>query len=350
MKIVILVQNLSVGGIQRLIVDEANELSRRGIETHIITFEKDRAANSMTSELDLRKDRITFIDYPRMRDIGGFFSLVRALRRIRPDVVFTHHWFANTVGRLAASLAGIRKTFSFEHSIYDEVKSARQFLFDQLLQRLSQKVIAVSDSVKNSLIEHGIKARLIVVLPNGLNLSRYKRKAHETKKKPLTALFAGRLVRDKGADIFINALSQTERVEGVIAGDGPERERLESLTAKLGLGKRIRFLGTRDDIRELLASVDYLVVPSRREGFGLVIVEARAYGLPVIGTKIGGIPDLIKDGVNGLLIPPDNVSALAEAMRRLSDDSFRTLLAQEAPKGIERYSIEKHVQALLALL
>ncbi len=117
-------------------------------------------------------DRI-LIKFDSPLNIGAWIALVRLLRTRRPDLVLTHLWYSNAIGRIAARLAGIRTVLSFEHNVYDTVKTKKQFFVDRMLQRLSTRSIAVSEPVRDSLIRHGIAPARIVVVENGIDLARY---------------------------------------------------------------------------------------------------------------------------------------------------------------------------------
>ncbi len=348
-RVALMCQNMTVGGIQRLIVDEANELTRRGIEVWLIIFEPINPEDTLAGELRIPSDHLIYIPYARMRNMRSFLQTIRTLRDIKPDILFTHHWFANTVGRLAAFCAGVR-SIAFEHSVYDSQKSSKQFFLDWLLQFVSSRVVAVSSSVRDSLVAHGIQSVRIVVIPNGIDLTRYAPAPAEHAPRPFTFMFVGRLIRDKGVDVLLDALAQVPQVALRIVGDGPEATALKKQTERLGLTVRVHFLGERTDVPELLRTADALVLPSRREGFGMVIVEARASGLPVVLSDFPASTELIENDVQGIIVPRDDPAALAEALERLaSDPELYRRMALAAPLGLERFSIVRQVDAVLSL-
>lgn len=284
-----------------------------------------------------------------MRDVRAFSQTVRALRRINPDVLFTHHWFANTVGRLAALLAGVQ-VIAFEHSVYDAMKSRRQFFLDWLLQFVSAHIVAVSYSVRDSLLAHGIRESRISVIQNGIALRRYTPRVTCEPRKEFTFIFIGRLIGDKAVDVFLEALAKVRDARALIVGAGPEERALKEQSLRLGMSDRVQFLGARSDVPALLHTADALVLPSYREGFGLVAIEARAAGLPVILSDFPASTEVIEDGIQGIIVPRGDVDALAEALRSLSEDVNRyRRLAIAAPKGLERFSIERHIDELIAV-
>jgi glycosyltransferase involved in cell wall biosynthesis len=139
-----------------------------------------------------------------------------------------------------------------------------------------------------------------------------------------------------------------QRVTLSVVGDGPERPRLERLAADLGIEDRTEFLGLRDDVDELLRRSDLFVHPAIwGEAFGLTITEAMASGCPVVASNVGGIPELIEDGITGLLVPPADDEALRKAIARLIDDRDlrHRLSVQARARVLERFGLEQCVQA-----
>lgn len=137
-----------------------------------------------------------------------------------------------------------------------------------------------------------------------------------------TLVFAGRLAAQKSLEDGLDALAQAPAARLIIVGDGPRRERLAAQATALGLDGRVRFLGTRPrrEVLELMRAADAALLPSAWENFPHAAVEALAAGTPVIASRAGGVPEIVEDGVNGLLVPPRRPDALAAAVRRLLDD------------------------------
>jgi glycosyltransferase involved in cell wall biosynthesis len=162
-------------------------------------------------------------------------------------------------------------------------------------------------------------------------------------------LTLGALVRRKGLDVLLAALARlaARGVEPLcwLGGDGPERAALEKRAAKLGLAPRVRFLGPRRDVGDLLAAADVLVMPSRREGLGVAALEAMAAGTPIVASNVGGLGEAVVEGRTGLLVPPADADALAAALgRMLGDGALRARCAAEGPRRIdEGFHVERMV-------
>jgi glycosyltransferase involved in cell wall biosynthesis len=159
-----------------------------------------------------------------------------------------------------------------------------------------------------------------------------------------TLAFAGRLTRQKSLELALEALAQNDGVELLLAGEGDERPALERRAAELGLTARVRFLGAlpRERVLELFRAADAAVLSSTWENFPHTVVEALAVGTPVLATSAGGVGEVLYDGRNGLLVPPGDADALADAVRRFfADDELRARLRQTAAPSVADYAAER---------
>jgi glycosyltransferase involved in cell wall biosynthesis len=168
-----------------------------------------------------------------------------------------------------------------------------------------------------------------------------------------TLAFAGRLTRQKTLAVALEALAAVDGVDLILAGDGPERARLEQKAGELGLGGRVRLLGsqTREQVLELFRAADASLLSSAWENFPHTVVESLAVGTPVISTAVGGVAEAVREGENGLLVPPGEPEALAAAVRRyLSDGELRGRLQAGAAPSAERFSQERIYSELESVL
>jgi glycosyltransferase involved in cell wall biosynthesis len=165
--------------------------------------------------------------------------------------------------------------------------------------------------------------------------------------------FAGRLMAAKALDVALDSLERVPGVSLVIVGEGPERAALEQQSAALGLDGRVRFLGSRSrqDVLRILAASDAALLPSRWENFPHLVVEALAVGTPVVATSVGGVPEVVRDGENGLLVPAGDPDALAAAIRRLATDGeLRARLAAAAVASVAALAPERLLGEVEAVL
>jgi glycosyltransferase involved in cell wall biosynthesis len=211
--------------------------------------------------------------------------------------------------------------------------------------RRARHVFAPSEYLRRLVIAWGVPAARVTVSPNPApappELPTREALRAEVDISGPTLAFAGRLMAAKALDVAFEALARVPEATLLVVGDGPDRAALERRRADLGLDGRVRFLGgrSREAVLRVFAAADAVLLSSRWENFPHVVVEALAVGTPVVATSVGGIPEVVHDGSNGLLVPPEDPEALAAAIRRLlGDDELRSRLAAAAAPSVEAYS------------
>lgn len=296
-------------------------------------------------------------------DLRALWDLYRLMRR-GYDVVHTHTSKAGVLGRIAARWAGVPLIVHTPHGHvyhgYGGKLRSRFFVWvERVLTPWTDALVALTDSERQEHLQAGVGLpRQWNVIPSGVEVDRYRQPTPLRRGEvgvPEQAFLIGcvaRLVPVKGIEDAIEATAQLRELEPpvhlVLVGDGPQRQALEELAEGLGVRDRVHFLGLRRDVPYLLPLLDLLVLPSRNEGMGRVIVEAQAAGLPVVATRVGGIPDLVADGRTGLLVPPGDPAALAAAVRSLHGDRETFLRMKDATQGrvAGHFSAEAMVAAL----
>uniref|UniRef100_Q01WZ9 Glycosyl transferase, group 1 n=1 Tax=Solibacter usitatus (strain Ellin6076) TaxID=234267 RepID=Q01WZ9_SOLUE len=277
-------------------------------------------------------------------DLGGLARLTRFLRTERYQIVHTHTSKAGFVGRLAARLAGVpvivhtAHGFAFHEQSPASVRRVYTAL-ERLATRWCDRVISVSEFHRTWAIELGMcTPEQIMAIPNGItDISRSReiavaelRREMGARNDDLVALSMARLASDKGLEHLIEAAAimpqKPRRIQVVIAGDGPEREHLEQVATRLGVNERVKFLGFREDVPDLLAASDMVVLPSLREGLSIAMLEAMAAGKPIVATNIGSQKEVAAHADIARLVPPADARALSDAIQRLASDA--QLMAQ----------------------
>lgn len=203
----------------------------------------------------------------------------------------------------------------------------------------SDRVVVVSEALKRQALELGAREERTKVVYAGVSKVKERRKESDENK----ILFIGALVRQKGVDLLLRAFSMLgiADAELVIVGDGKEKEGLEKLALDLGL-KGVEFLPPVEDIGEVMSDASVLVLPSREEGFGLVLLEAMARGIPVVASRTGGITEIVAHEENGLLFKGEDYRALSkEILKLIKDEELRDRLTKKAKKDAGRFSWEK---------
>lgn len=356
-KVLVVINNLGVGGAERLVVDDINEMLKRDLDVHLLTFKKE-SDNTLSSGLNLPKDKWKFIEAKTIWDFSIWFRVYGYLKSIKPDIIFNHLWFSNTILVPISRLAGISEIIAFEHNVYDLVKNRRMYFVDRLIQNLPKKIVAVSSAVKDSLISHGIKEKRIVVINNGIDLSKYKKEKNKEYRKNIDLpqdvfvfVTVGRLIDQKGIDVLIRAFSLgLENSHLLIVGQGKKENELKKLTSDLNLGDKVHFLGARNDIPDILASCDCFVLASRWEGLGIAVLEAMASKLPIILTDFEAGRDMVVPDKSGIVVPIDDIEGLFNAMRKIYlNGLLREELSSEAYESSRRFGIESHVSNIMSL-
>ncbi|WP_066633881.1 glycosyltransferase [Desulfolucanica intricata] len=315
------------GGAERHILNLACSLDPQKIAITVICLFEEPFAR-MAGEMGLNA---LAVPMRHKLDLGTLGRLTGVVRDYRPDLVHTHGVRANLLGRLAARRAGVRKIVTTVHSLlvqdYPDFFSRLANTWTELLTRgLTDHFIAVSRELKNALVKDGLPENKISVIYNGLDLDKFKPRlpAGSYRKRlgcgpqvPLVAIVA-RLHAVKGHKIFLQAvdkvLEAVPEARFLVVGAGPDEIQLKELTGRLGLESVVNFLGFVEDVPDLMADLDLLVIPSLWEGFGLTAIEAMTVGVPVVASDVGGLPEVVRAGETGILVPPRDPAALAKAI------------------------------------
>lgn len=299
------------------------------------------------------------------QDPLAFVRLVRLLRALRPTIVHSRNWAALDA-ILAARLAGVSVVVHGEHgreAMDPEGRNARRNRIRRLLHPLVSQFITVTSDLERWLVEDvGLPERKVLTIPNGVDLTRFghadRRGARRSLGLPEDGLVLGTVgrldpVKDQAGLLraFADLLPAHPEAWLVAAGDGPCREELLGLAARLGVSGRVRFLGERLDVPAVLATMDLFVLPSIGEGMSNTLLEAMASSLPVVATRVGGNPELIEDGVNGRLVRAQDPGALAAAIAAYLDDSHLRALHGKASRerAADHFGLERMTEAYVSL-
>jgi glycosyltransferase involved in cell wall biosynthesis len=235
----------------------------------------------------------------------------------------------------------------------------RDRLMRFLLNRWSSGVITVSEALRQTYLDAGgLRPGKVQVVHNGIELARFRRDRAETRARlerefdiPSGApiLVTVSVLRPaKGIEVLLDTVRRVPDACFLIVGGGPKEEEFRELAAKSGVGERVRWAGFRTDVDALLAGCDVFVHPSLADAFPTVLLEAMAAGLPVVASRVGGIPEIVLPGVTGELVPPGNADALASALNALLADPPRMQRMSEAAQ--QRAQREFSAEAWLARL
>ncbi|MGE5701329.1 MAG: glycosyltransferase [Clostridia bacterium] len=357
------------GGAEQHILNLIQAFPKEEVQAAVVCF-YDSVFAARLREADISV--VPLHQYGRF-DLRLLNGIKEAVENYQPDIIHTHGIKANFFTRLA-----IKHTFpvmlTTVHSNlrYDYESSLAYFAvswMERLTRRYNKHYIAVSKAIGELLQEDGVDPKAISYIFNGIDLSPFRQPENRASDRerllsewnlPADAFVFGtmaRFVPVKGLHLIIEAFAQfLERNDDrpyrlVLIGDGPERTMLEALASKLNVAEYVRFTGFRQDIPVCLHAFDTFVHSSIYEGMGYTIIEAMAAEVPVIATQVGGVKEIVFQEETGLVVPPNSVSSLVEAMERFAQDSaLRTRLTQKALSNVEStFTIEQMARLTLAI-
>jgi glycosyltransferase involved in cell wall biosynthesis len=302
-----------------------------------------------------------------LHDAQSIRRLTAIMREERPHILHTHTAKSGALARAAALVAGSARPPIVVHTFHGHVlkgyfgRGRTRFFreVERSLARFTDVLVAVSPEVRDELVEHGIApADKFTVIRLGIPLD--ERLGDATADLDYRGLYGipddafvvgwvGRMtgVKDTDAVLQIVAATRERGVPAVLCmvGDGPDRERLEQVAHDLGIARSTFFVGYQEDVAGYYRLFDAFLLPSVNEGTPVSAIEALASGTPVVATRVGGVPDVVSDGVDGFLVEPGDVSAAAERLARLAaDPELRAQLgAAGSANARERYSVERLV-------
>ncbi|MBU4305378.1 MAG: glycosyltransferase family 4 protein [Candidatus Omnitrophica bacterium] len=304
-------------------------------------------------------------------DLPAFFKLYMLFRQERFDIVHTHTAKAGMLGRLAARLAGVKKIVHTAHGhnfygYFGRVMSAFIVFAERFASRFTDCLAVLTQLERNDLLRFKVardeQIRVVHTAVEEDAFSACTDKTREAMRKGLniseTELIIGmvaRLEAIKGVEYFVEAAILCENLipppRFLIVGDGSLRAALEEKVRTAGMTDRIVFTGWRNDALELMSAMDIVVLASLNEAVGLVLIEAQGLGIPVVATRVGGIPEIVEDNKSGILVEPANAAGLAEALRRLVEDKQkRTEMGSYAKQSVKnRYSATDYIEKISCL-
>ncbi|HBO83778.1 MAG: hypothetical protein A2073_00270 [Deltaproteobacteria bacterium GWC2_42_11] len=280
---------------------------------------------------------------------SAVFSILKIIKEEGVDIVCTHSGKDSMLGAIAGRLSRRKPKIVRTRHLALPITSKITYSV------LPHRVVTVSEYVRKYLVEEkGIPADKVISIPTGVDMERFnpdtvKAVSREELGVPSNAILVGAIAifrRKKGHHTLLEAipevLNRFPETIFLFAGDGPQRKNIETRILELGISDNIRLIGLRKDVPEVLKAIDLFVLPTLQEALGTSFIEAMAMGKPVIGTRVGGVSEAVKDGVSGILVEPENPDALANAIISLLGDRDRMKEIGIAGRKIvaENYSVE----------
>ena len=348
------------GGAQEHVYSLVTRMDRDCYDVRVVSL----SHGSSVRRLEKAGIQVDVIDEPD--DRAAVRALAELLGPLEPEIIHNHMFRAEVVGTRAALLLGEEgcrrpAVISTVHS--SRVRCADDRLALRQLTPLMDRLIVVSKAIERKIREEGRVGAPVSLIYNGVDLQRYNHQQpcctlHDEYRIPESSPIVGvvaRLEAEKGHRTLIEAWPQVLEAQPeawlLIVGEGSERNSLEAQAASMGISNRVVFTGRREDVPAVTAALDVSVLPSYREAQGLSVLEAMALSRPVVASNVGGIPEMVEDGVSGLLVPPGDPDALAGAIVKvLSDHPYADMMAKRGHDLVhERFCIELMTSSIESL-
>ncbi len=373
-KIFQIITRLDKGGSADIVLQLSEELKKRSYDVRLVSG----LTGDPTTDINKYSERtginVKFIpslrrDVSILNDLKTLYILVRLLLKEKPEIVHLHSSKAGFIGRIAARIAGVRCIVysTHGHIFYGYFSKVKIWVFIQL-----EKLGACCGDIITTLTERekadfcNLKIASedkIIVVPNGLiNIESYSGKGAGRlraeigiDKDTILLGWIGRFETIKGPDIFLKVCrrlkeTSTENFGVVMVGDGTLFDDIKKQSESLGLNKFLHFTGYRSAIADIIKDIDILILTSRNEGFGMVVLQAMAAGKPVIAMDVGGVGELIEDGETGYLVPFDDIDSMVRYIQRLINNSKdREFLGANGYKAAQKYSFKEMVNKFEAI-
>lgn len=357
-KVLHIIASRVLGGAERVLLTLSRKIDREKFDLVLGIFVNQRKSTDPlwkeAEKLDLPLEPI------RIKNRYGLLQILdlfRIMRKHHPDIIHTHGYKTNILGFLVAKLFGM-PIVTTVHGLYPSKRKTELFVnLSLILLRHFDIIIVVSDQIKATLKNKKIPLEKMTTISNvppirnkesSSNVNAFREEIGISSDAKLIG-FVGRLEHVKGCAQLIQAISQLADSHSdyyfVIVGEGPERESLERQVRELDLEKQIYFCGFRDDVKYVFQSLDLYVLPSLNEGVPLALLEAMLHGVPVVATRVGGVPEVIQDRVNGILVPPNDPGALIKnILESLSNQDETAVRVLEAKRTISReYNVKNWI-------
>jgi glycosyltransferase involved in cell wall biosynthesis len=368
LKVVALVREIGQaggGGAERVARDQLVALDPERFERLLFVSRppdpRDPTCATVVEDLRRQGVAVRFLRRRFKYDPLAWWPLFAALRRERVDVLHAHSFGQNAWASVIGRLTRVPARIAHEHNWAFTGRALRPLIDRGLIARYASAMIVVSQEARRRMIEiERIEPERLVLLPNGIRAlppgdgTRVRAELGIGDDDPVIGTVC--IIRpEKAVDVLVRAAgllaAELPGLRVLVAGDGPDRARVETLARQLGLQDRVLFTGARTDVPDVLAAMDVAVLSSDYEGIPLSILEFMDAGKPIVATRVGGIPEVIEDGVHGVLVPPRSEGALAAAVSGLLGDraAAREMGARARDRCRREFSLDRTVERLQEL-
>ncbi len=354
MKVLYAIARAVPGGAQTHVLDLITH-ARDEVEAGLVTFESGFLAER-AREMGLP---VWVVPAPvdaisPLRDLSAVRGIARVIREFGPDLVHAHSTKSGVIARVAARMAQTPAVFTAHGWAFTEGASSKRrrlaIIIERMVAPLARRIICVSQYDRELALRCGVgDPDRIVLVHNGIPASEHH--ASYPERQTVRCVMVARFSPPKDQAALIEALREVDDLELWLVGDGELLEESKATASALGVDDRVRFLGSRSDVPELLADCDVYALASRYEGLPYTILEGMRAGLPVVASDVGGVGEAVVDGETGLLVPSGDGQALAAALRRLveSPEERRRMGEAGRRRCEEEFTLSGMVEATLAV-
>ncbi len=359
MKILHLRASNFFGGPERQLLRHAELLRGSEYEVLIGSFTEDGVRPALLDRARNSNVETAALSVRSAYDPAALTGLIEYIRSNHVGIICTHDYRSHILGHVVRTRTGAAH-ICFARGFTQENAKVRAFqLVDRILMRFANRVVAVSRAQAEYLRRWGVPSRKLSVIYNSIDPEAFAdadpvdiRAQLDLPNESIVAVAAGRFSREKGQRFlvraFTNAIAREGRLRLVLFGEGPDRPGMARWIHEHGLSEYVRCPGYEHNLIGCLKGADILANPSRSEGLPNIVLEAMAVGLPVVATDVGGVPELIEDGVSGWLVPYGDQVAMSGAMTGVAQDpDLRQRLARAAADVVgKRFSFERQAEEL----
>lgn len=337
----------ALAGAERVILNYLQHHDSSNIAVYVASLlNGQRLQNPFTQAVESMGITLERVPIGNTRFVWQVAQVVKVIKRHGIDILHTHGYRSDITGIIAAKIAGIPIISTVHGWTPVSLKLRAYEVLGRLCLKSFTKILCVSKPLFTELSKTNSRPRKVVCLPNAVTVTDIQEEDRVAARRRLgipddtfMLVTVGRLSMEKGFDVLLDAFSRLEigekSVQLVFVGDGPLRRELEEYAKQIGIGDRVRFAGFVVDVDHYYAVADLFVMSSHTEGSPMALMEAMACGLPVVATAVGGIPDIVQNGINGCLVPPAEPDALRIAIENvLKEPASALCMGEEARLSI----------------
>jgi glycosyltransferase involved in cell wall biosynthesis len=354
-KILYVITSLGLGGAEKLLLYYLKNLDKQKYILYVCCFRE--RPDDFIEEMSKYAKIINLKVENKFNPVIIFYTW-KLIREIKPDIIHTHLFQPRVYTSIANLFNNRSVLITQKHSIVNPKKHHIFIVLEMISIRMNKKVIAISESVKNSLTKYEfIPQHKIFVLPNCIDYQAFHKASNRQfvrKSNELVIGTVGRLEKVKGISYLLLAmkiiLTKFPHTRLEIVGDGSQAGELVEITKNLGISNSVKFFGKFTDVIPFYNKMDIFILPSILEGFGIVLLEAMAAGIPVVASDVDGIREVVIQGESGILIPPKNPDAIASAIIQLIENpQLVKSLVENGLKRARLFDVQDHIMKLESL-